>query len=563
MAVLSGFLPEASIHGYDRLYLTGDLDDYSAAWIDALAYWDAAPIPGIEALITHWPVSTTPLAKSGHIALSYYDDFYNRVHITPRVLDIGNLLSVQTRDVSVWNAWLAPKALSSIGETGTEGLAESGIAAPTTFATLEERTYSVTVDTNGPAAISALYTFVFPAESPTLEVTGGRVVVFSYPPNWADSVNESYEWLTDVLEAYGGVEQRIGLRGVPRRGLSYSMATTERHASNRLETLLLGWQSRLFAVPVWTECQTLASALSIGATSIPCETSGYEFAPGDLVVLWRAHDVYESVEIDSVNVNSLMLVSATLAAWPAGTKVLPLRLGRLPSAQKLNRDTDHHFSARVEFRFDDHPGWAAADVGDTYLGYRVYPLKPNWAGDIDVELMRKLAELDYNTGRRWVDDESGLANIVKRWNWTHGSRAEIVAFRAWLAARKGRLTPFWSETQGDDMELAAPIGASDGSIQIRNIGYKRYLDGRADRRHLAIRTKAGAAYYRQITGATENSDTVETLAIDSALGALVNPADISSLRFLHLTRLESDSIDIEWLRIGLAQTTAAMRSLPQ
>lgn len=563
MAVLSGFLAEVSIHGYDRLYLTGDLDDYSAAWINDIAYWAATPSPGTDALVTHWPVSTTPLARSGHIAISYFNDYYNRVHITPRVLDIGNLLSVQTRDVSVWNAWLAPKALSSIGESGTTGLTESGIAAPTTFAPLEERTYSVTVDINGPAAISARYTFVFPDESPTLEVTGRRVVVFSYPPNWANSVNESYEWLTDVLEAYGGVEQRIGLRGVPRRGLSYSMATTDRHASNLLETLLLGWQARVFAVPVWTDCQILASALPVGATSIPCETSGYEFAPGDIVVLWRAHDAYEAVETLAVNAGSIDLASATLAAWPAGTRVLPVRLGRLASAQKLNRDTDHHFSGRVAFRFDDHPGWPAEDIGDTYLGYRVYPLKPNWAGDIDVELMRKLAELDYNTGSRWLGDESGLANIIKRWRWTHGSRAEIVAFRSWLSARKGRLVPFWSETQGEDMELTAPIGATDSSIQIRNIGYKRYLDGRADRRHVAIRTRAGAAYYRQITGATENSASVETLAIDSALGALVHPADVASLRFLHLTRLESDSIEIEWLNLGFAQATAAMRSLPQ
>lgn len=563
MAVKDGFFGRSSDAGYLDPDFTDDLEDYGGTWLTTLEEWEAGKAPMPSPYTSQLPVSTTPLNLSGYFARSFFDDYYNRIHIVPNVLDIGNLLSIQTRDTLIWNAYLTSQALASIGEVDTIGLTESGITVPTTFAPLEERTYSVTVDTQGPATIAALYTFSFPLESPTLEVIGRRVVVFGHPPNWADEVVESYEWLTDILTAYGGVEQAIGLREVPRRGLAYSLTTMDRHAGNRLETLLLGWQSRLFAVPVWTDCQALAADLALGSLAIPCETSGYEYAADGLAVLWRGHEEYEAVEIESVGASSLTLKAATLALWPAGTKILPVRLGRLPGAQNLKRETGHHFSGRVEFRFDDHPGWPAADVGDTYLGYRVYPLKPNWAGDIDVEHLRKLAELDYDTGLNWINDESGMASIVKRWNWMHKTRAEIVAFRSWLAARNGRQSRFWSETQGDDMDLAAPIGSTDTSFQIRNIGYQRYLNGRGDRRHIAIRTLAGAVYYRQITGATEDSATLETLAIDSALGALVSPADIASIRFMHLTRLESDSIDIVWHHLGLAETTAVMRSLPQ
>ena len=563
MAVISGFVPELSIHGYDRLYITGDLDDYAATWIGTLVYWAALPSPGAELLATHWPVSTTPLVKSGTIATSYYDDFYNRVHVTPRTLDIGNLLSVQTRSVSVWNAWLTDQALSAINESATTGLTESGIVAPTTFAPLEERVFYVTVDTAGPAAIDAEYTLVFPAESPLLAVTGRRVVVFGHAPNWARPVVEKLNWLTDVLLSHGGVEQRVGLRDAPRRALAYELATMTRHQTNLLETMLLGWQSRLWAVPVWTDAQNLAADLAAGSLAIPAVTAGYEFAVDSLVLLWAAHDRHEAVEIDAVGASSLTLKTATLADWPAGTRLYPIRLGRLPARQKFVRETGHHLTGGVEFAFDDNVAIAALDSGDLYDGYSVYAGRTNWADPTEVEFVRQLDELDYETGKAWVDDLSGLAAILKSWHWLFKSRAEIVAFRGWLAARAGRRVPFWSVSQAVDMEVVAAIGAADTAIHIRNIGYQRFLDGRADRRHICIRTTSGTLYYRRITASTEVDATEEELAIDSALGATLQPGDIQSVRFMHLTRLEADAIEIEWHHLGVAEASTMLRSLPQ
>ena len=217
MPVLAGFLPLASLHGYNRLYITVDLDGYAANWINNRVDWAALPSPGTQALTTHWPVSTTPAVRSGKIATSYFDDFYNRIHIAPRVLNIGNLLSVQTRQAVVWNAYFTGQALASIGEAETLGLTEAGITAPTTFAALEGRTYSVTVDTEGPATIAARYTFNFPLEAPTLDVTGRRVVVWGHPPDWSEPVREKLHWKTDVLTTQAGIEQRIGLRAAPRQ----------------------------------------------------------------------------------------------------------------------------------------------------------------------------------------------------------------------------------------------------------------------------------------------------------------------------------------------------------
>jgi len=563
VAVKAGFFTELPYYGYADLgYISDDLDDYSVAWIDDLASWAATPSPGVNPLITHWPVSTTPLVRSGSIATSYFDDYYNRIHVVPRVFDIGNLLSVQTRYAAVWNAYLTPQALSSIDESGTTGLTESGIVAPTTFAPLEERAFAVTVDTEGPATINAEYTFVFALESPTLDVTGRRVVVFGYAPDWSEPVRERLAWLTDVLPSLAGTEQRVGLRGVPRRSIEYAITTRDRTESIRLETMLLGWQSRLWAVPVWTDPQTLASTLPSGSLSISCATTGYEFSSAGLLLLWAGPHDYEALGIASVGSGVLNLAAATLKDWPAGTRIYPVRLGRMPDRQKFRRETGHHLTGTLSFDFIDHPGVAAADSGDTFLGYRVYAGRTNWAEPVDVEALRTLEIIDYDTGTPWVDDLSGLASLLKSWHWTIGTRSEVVALRAWLHARSGRLVPFWSATQGDDMEIVAPIGASDSSITIRNIGYSRFIDCRIDRRHLVIETVAGARYYRTITGSSEVDSETETLAIDSALGVLLQVSDMRSVRFLQLSRLDSDDVEIEWHSTQIAECSTMLRSLP-
>lgn len=562
MAVISGFLAGDADSGYDRLYLTGDLDDYSPAWIDDLVYWAAIPSPGAQLLTENYPVSTTPLVRSGHVARSYLDDYYYRIHVVPRVLDIGNLLTVRTHEVLLWNAWLTPQALSAIGESGTDGLAESGLSAPTTFMPLEERLFYVESSLDGPATINALYTFEFPSESPTLDVRGRRVSVLGHSPNWGEPVRERLEWLTDVLPALAGNEQRVGLRGVPRRWLEYSVLTRDRAETIRLETLVMGWQSRLFAVPMWQDAQTLAADLSAGSQTIPCAVSGYGFEPNGLVLLWLAHDRYEALAIDSVELLSLALKVTTLAAWPAGTRLLPVRLGRLPARQKFVRETNRHLSATLDFSLIEHPSGIAEDIGEVYAGYHVYPGSPNWADPIENEMARQIETLDYDTGAPWIEDISGLTTQIKSWHWLLKSRAEIVALRAWLDARKGRLVPFWSPTQSDDIEVVSNIGDASTVISIVNIGYARYLAGRADRRHLLFETMAGARYFRAIVGESEVNDEVETLTIDSPLGELLTPADILRVRFLHLVRLEMDDVEIVYHTTQVAECSTLLRSLP-
>jgi len=386
-------------------------------------------------------------------------------------------------------------------------------------------------------------------------------IVFPFAPDWSVEVVETHQWVTDVLVARDGGEQRIALRTVPYCRLGFTVLTRDALESARLETLLLGGQAERFLLPVWTDGQVLDAPVSPGVTDIPCVTDGYEFAPDEPVLLWLSHERFETVLVAQVENNSLTLQTGTSQAWPTGTQLLPLRQGRLSASQKLTRLTDHHLSLRLDFTLEDHPGLTPIDPGPGYAGFQVLTLSPNWVDDLDVEFVRTLERLDNPTGVDWQTDPLGYANTLQSFHWLLAGRAQIAALRAWLYARRGRAVPFWSASPGSDLSLIAPINAADTSIEVRYIGYAHAFPALLTRRDIALTTVTGDTFYRRIIAATAIDASRERLTLDAPLGITLSPDQIRSLRFLTFTRLESDTQEIHFVSPILAQASALLRGI--
>ncbi|MBN0084789.1 hypothetical protein JTL67_35465, partial [Pseudomonas aeruginosa] len=101
-----------------------------------------------------------------------------------------------------------------------------------------------------------------------LVITGNRITAWTLVPDWADGVQESLEWLTELLTSTSGVEQRRSLRLSPRRSFE-----AEFYAEGRervlLDLSLAGWGGRIWALPVWPDIQLLASVTAAGAQPEP------------------------------------------------------------------------------------------------------------------------------------------------------------------------------------------------------------------------------------------------------------------------------------------------------
>jgi hypothetical protein len=542
--------------------------DWSGA-IDSMVFTNTTPPVGIYGrrgdvfveLVSTLPIGELAAPFPGWHATSFLDDYYYRVHVLPSRIDVGNLLSTQIRDVEVWNAWFDAQGLSSIDAAGATGLTLNGPApTPTVFAPLESRRYELAINADGPPTLDAQFTFVFTADAPTLSVIGRRIVGWPIPIDWSDGVLERLEWSTDLMTAWSAKEQRVRLREHPRRSLEMTTIVGNNVERRLLENLMTAWQSRLYGVPIWPDAGLLEVDVPAGATVVPCDTATRDFEPGGLLALISDVD-YEMAEIDTVSGDSVTMVLPLLSAWPAGSRVVPVRAARMTARQPLAYQSDAVATARIQWRLDGE--WAldpAIEAGD-YQGYPVLSSQTNWRDGQEAEWSRTVQEIDFTTGPVLVDDPSGFSIQSRTHAWLLGDRQETADFRAWLAARAGRLVPFWLASGQEDLEVVATIADTASSLTIVAQGYADYVAAAVGRRDVVIVAIDGQRFYRRITSAQPNGDGTETVVIDSPLGVTLTAAEIAMVSFLRFVRLAADAVEINHLSSEVAESSIALVGL--
>lgn len=542
--------------------VTGNFDRYAA---DYYPYrdLDGALAPGAQVRTINLPVSQQANPQIGAQAGGFGRlDWYDRIHLLPGVLALGNLVQAQERTVEVWNAWLVPKRLASVAGVGTDGLTlTEPVAAPTTFGGLESRLYTLSVSLSGPPTIDASYTFTFAGQAPVLAVTGARVIGFAFRPNWREPLIERLVWLTDVIRRRDGSEQRISLRSIPRREFEYRVTLTDAAAA-RLDAAVWGWQARVFALPIWTDPSTLAAALPAGSSSVPVDTALRDYAAGTLAALVRDDYTHEIVEVQEVAGGSITLARPTAQAWPAGTHLYPARLARLVAQVRITRPTAAVVEARLSLQVEPLQPLAgiSGPAPTTYQGADVYLTAPNRVDDLDDDITRALEIIDPQTGPWAVDDPEGRPDIVRSYRWLLRDRAMISAHKAWLMARGGRLSSAWVPTFSRDMELVAQAGGTATTLVIEDIGYRRFYAQALGRQDIAVRLPSGAWALRRIVGADQVVDGQERIQIDSGLGETVDPGAWICLLGLH--RLDTDRVELAWHNTEVVDASANLRLVP-
>lgn len=565
MVALPGFMADSGADGAMALTrgnprLSAQVDAYG------LDYWPphASGIARIDATgaTQHGPVAPAPRALDGNLAPSYLLDFYNRILIVPAVVNVGSLAGLSVQSVEVWNGHFAPQALASITPTAADGITLSGPPSPpTTFGTLESRLYTLSVSTSGPPTIAASYAFAFPAETPALQVTGTRIIGWPFGPNWAQPVMERMTWATNVLRSRSGVEQRVRLRAAPRRELQYTGLKGDDTARVLQENLLRGWQARAYALPIWADGQYLANGLSQGDTVVALDTTLRDYTAGGLLALRDAAGQV-IVRIDTVSPASLLLATPLDRAFGAGTLAAPARAARVQNNVAASYITDSIVQTPLQWQLLDPwtellPATEAAD----YRGLPVYLTGTDWGNGVQVDTGRDLATFDPGTSPWAVDDLSGIPTTVRGHAWLLAGRQAIADFRAWCAARAGRLNPFWLPSGQMDARILAAAGSSDAAITVAGQGYANLLVGTPGRRDIAILLASGARIYRRITGASLQADGTEIWGLDAAVGTAFTPADVRSVQFLTPVRLDADAVEISHVTDTIATASLRLRSV--
>lgn len=212
-------------------------------------------------------------------------DWFDKVHLIPRTkLEFGNIVSSISLEYEIFSGHRVPINLTAI--TNNAGAGTTLPNAPTppeelppftsfldpTSARLSKVKLRVQVGVDGVPTFDATIVFTFDTgEELTLELSGNRIALFDPVPEM-DGYQETMSFLTDIIPSISGKEQRISLRNNPRQGFKaqYLLDTEERQ---RMQNTLFGWQTKLFALPVWTEAMKSTASASFRLPAFFCQTS--------------------------------------------------------------------------------------------------------------------------------------------------------------------------------------------------------------------------------------------------------------------------------------------------
>lgn len=546
MVALIGYEVRTALTGAINPHLSADLREFAEELFTPRCY--------VHQRIGSMPRPLHRLAKglgraigAQRIARSYFDQFYNRIHIRPQRLALGNLPSVQTREVEVFNAYFTSQQLEDVVVVNGGGLTVTGPdTLPMTFAALQSRVWQIGIGLGGPPVINTTITWTFGGGiSAQLPITGTRITAWTLSPNWDLPVIERLSWLTDVLESPSAASQRIALRAAPRGSYEFAALADGRERA-LLDLSVYAWGSRVWAVPVWHDVELIRQELTAGASSLPTQ-GGREYRAGGLaILLGKDATRYEVVEIQELTGgNTLVLTNPLQRDWPRGTKLYPVRNGRLETQPQFNRLTDRMWSTSVRMQLVDPVDFPVLVPATVYRGFPVLEMAPNEVEDLTAQFQRLARPLDNGTGIPGVIDTAGLGLPLQGYRWLCGDRSQYLAMRGLLYGLRGQQRAWWLPTFAQDLELAAPVTAFSQTIDVAWCGYTLHGAAGIGRRDIRIELKNGTALHRRITASQELNEDAERLVLDASLGVNVTPTQVRRISYLVLSRLSQDDVELE------------------
>lgn len=500
----------------------------------------------------------TPYTRSvsGGYHPAFSDIFYNRIVVTELVqFDTGSSVTSYLQ-----NLYLTQKTLTSVVPTSLTGLNIVGLSSGTLNA-MQLVPYTIQYTEAAGINFNGTIQFNFSdAEDPITVVQGKRAIIFPFTHNWVESVAERVAYLTDVIEAKSGKEQRIKIRKYPRRQFEYKTLLA-RNSDDKdaaivkayFENLLFNAHGRQVFIPIVRDIDYLTSQLNSGSNTININTQYKDYDAGSYLILIKDIFSYEVCEILSMTSTSITTKSNVVSNWPAGTKVMPLKLAWAGNDTFQSNVYTYNLNQSI-LLFNLIPSSVqfgniktVTESVDTYKNYEVYVPSVNFDSDLSKEIYTALRPLDYNFGLaknypRYTGNRHKVAVSL-----TLGSRQEISKFFAFLDRRAGRWQPFWLPNFSNDIQLVQTTLTGSDTIKIKYIGYAGLINLHQAKRDLFFYNFTTKTYeIRRIIAATDNGDGTETLKLDSAFSYDVSNSTFTSISFLKFCRLDADTVELSW-----------------
>lgn len=475
-------------------------------------------------------------------------DWFEHIFVVPTAIEAGFILGVETYTLSIYNAYRTARSLDAFVNGAGAGITFPDLPTlPESIPAQSGFDVTVVISEVGPAVIDGDLTFEFDTVTIDIPVTGQRTIVLAHEPE--TPLEETLVWFTDVLEGRGGTEQRVSLRHTPRSrwALTFAVHGDERR---RLEMEIFDGEARVFGVPIWYEPSHLAVTAEVDDLTVSIDSTEFSsFVAGGLALLFRAHDYFEILTVESVTDTTITFTSPLTKEFSIGERVLPVRLGLITSGQAPGRrgPLDWRELSLVLTSIDNEQDLADVSTWPTFDG-KVLVDDPNIIEDFLPEsLNRRVTVFDSGSGKFEMFSEWIASRRVSGKTWLTQTREDLWRIRQLLHALRGQQVSFYLPTFYADMAPAGGVTSGGTTLTIENIGYARFSGVRQPRNVVRLGFSDGSQVVREIVSANEIDDDTEQITVASAWGVDWPQADIIRIDFVEKVRLAADEAKIRHL----------------
>lgn len=500
-------------------------------------------------LIAAVPVPPDPYAEFlSHEVLSLGVNWFNMLHILPRRIDAGNILTTQVRTLDIFNAFLyeSHDLEAFINNAGAGTNITDLPSLPYSIPPLKSLLLTLEITPDGAPTINT--TLDFDTDEPymlSIPITGTRVVMFPYEPE--APLTERLLFLTDVLESIDGTEQRVSLRKAPRQEFIMKLVREDGPERQKIDMLAFDWTSRVFGIPLWTQPSFLTGAATAGQSSVNVDdTTLGEFRADGLAIVYESEDKFDALEVLSVGSTVVNFKSPLLNNYSVGARVMPLRTAVTSVPVKERKYAVNLAEFEITMRVLDND----VDLSDV-TGWPTYNSKvllsdPNAIDTtLDGDIARSITVFDNEAGKFSQDSTWNRARHGSAKTFITRNRSGLWSVRKLLHALRGKQVSFYLPTFTKDVTLAVAYASGDPAITIVNVGYARYAKQRTPKLDMRIILTNGTIFTRTVSSSAEVDPATEQLTLSTSIGQNITPAQVARIEFLEKVRIDNEEITIE------------------
>jgi hypothetical protein len=529
----------AAYDGPDTTYATHEI-----AWQPGGAEL-ALLIQALAGPSTYVVVTVTSTAHPGYPNEGIGGLWWGFVHVLPRSISLGNVLSTTDVTIDIFNATRdASKNWTAFMNNAGAGTSMLSLSLPETFLALEGKTFTFRITLDGPGEVDTTLDYTFTGQGQVEQaISFTRVLTFPYRPE--TPIRERLSWLTSIVAADDGTEQRVALRDFPRQEFSFTVQRSSGVERQRFENIVFDRHAFAWGLPDYSQGTKLRSAASALDTQILLRTTTTsDFRPGKSLILRIDETTFETALINAVRPTNITLNSGLVSNYPVGTEVFPLRTVNLGASIASRRFPGGLTEYLCEFKVTDNETTLGATNFWPQLNSKVLLDDDNFVVNAVPEvLQRPTIVIDNSTGVIRQTSREPVDNRVTRMMWVTRNAIELHRVRQLLHALRGRQISFYLPTSAEDFTLDQPLSSGAATADVVNTGYTDHVQSRAPHDYLRVVKTDGTTIVREILSSSVISPAVEQLSVASNWGVDVALVDLDRVEFVEEVRLASDIVE--------------------